>query len=142
MLSSVQGSWCLATGPGTCNLNIEGTPVINEKTYRYSEVWTGINIFDHACNLIGYLEKPVKNVAIYSELPWTVVITEIQNNDRNFAFCYAGTCYDNGFTYNSFDEDGSGTIECLRAFDCDNELRTAKQERSSGYHTWNESALG
>jgi hypothetical protein len=130
MLKSVRANWCLSTGPGTCNLNIVGHPVISNDGEKYVETWTRINIFDHACNLIGYLNSPLQGIAIYSELPWTVVITEIRNGERNFAFCYAGTCYDSGFTYNGFDEDASSVIECLRAFDCDHELRTAKQERS------------
>lgn len=132
MLESVQASWCLGTGPGTCNLNIEGTPVFIQGGYKYVEMWTRINIYDHACNPIGYLNNPIKGVAIDSQLPFTIVMTEIQNDDRNFGFCYAGTCHNGGFTIQEFDEGGKTVIEALHAFDCVLWIKGDQQQRTLG----------
>ncbi|EED12819.1 hypothetical protein TSTA_053370 [Talaromyces stipitatus ATCC 10500] len=120
LLRSAEASWCLGTGTGTCNLNIFGTPVITE----------GVHIYDNECNLIGYLNRPVEGVAINSQLPWTVVLKHIANDDRHFTFCYAGKCYVNGFTFQETDEGGYTAIEALHAFDCGDEVRFSKTESS------------
>jgi hypothetical protein len=124
ILQSAQASWCLGTGPGTCNLNIEGNPVITEGGYKYVEMWTAVNIYDNQCNLIGNLNRPIQGVAIDSQLPYTVVLKTLKNDSRNFTFCYAGKCYVNGFTFQEMDQGGYSVIEALHAFDCSLESMT------------------
>ena len=109
-------SWCLGTGLGTCNLNIEGNPVTSDDGYDYVEEWTVVNIFDNHCNLIGYINNPIQGVAIDSQLPYTVVLKNIENGSRSFTFCYAGECHANGFTFQEMDRAGSSAIEALHAF--------------------------
>jgi hypothetical protein len=124
LLRSAQASWCLGTGSGTCNLNIEGVPVITSGGYKYVEEWTTANIFDSQCNLIGYINKPIQGVAIDSQLPYTVVLELIDNDSRSFTFCYAGKCYVNGFTFQEMDQGGNSVVEALHAFDCGDDLNS------------------
>lgn len=121
LLRFAQASWCLGTGLGTCNLNIEGNPVTSDDGYDYVEEWTVVNIFDNHCNLIGYINNPIQGVAIDSQLPYTVVLKNIENGSRSFTFCYAGECHANGFTFQEMDRAGSSAIEALHAFDCGTE---------------------
>lgn len=125
LLRSAQASWCLGTGSGTCNLNIEGNPVTSDGGYEYVEEWTVVKIFDNKCHQIGYINNPIQGVAIDSQLPYTVVLKNIENGSRSFTFCYAGKCYVNGFTFQEMDHDGSSAIEALHAFDCVDELTSS-----------------
>lgn len=132
LLRSAQASWCLGTGSGTCNLNIEGTPVVSNGGYKYVEKWTVVNIFDNKCNLIGYINNPIQGVAIDSQLPYTVVLKNIENGSRSFTFCYAGKCYVNKFTFQEMDQDGESVIEALHAFDCGDELMDSLNPLTDG----------
>lgn len=125
LLRPAQASWCLGTGSGICNLNIEGIPVTSEDGYKYEE-WTVVNIFNNKCNLIGYINNPIQGVAIDSQLPYTVVLKNIENGSRSFTFCYAGKCYVNKFTFQEMDQNGNSVIEALHAFDCSDELGSLK----------------
>ncbi|EEA29079.1 hypothetical protein PMAA_038610 [Talaromyces marneffei ATCC 18224] len=132
LLQFVEASWCLGTGVGTCNLNIEGNPVIANGDYQYVETWTAVNIFDNQCNLIGYLNNPIQGVAIYSQLPYTVVLKSFKNASRNFTFCYAGKCYVNSFTFQEMDQDGYSVIDALHAFNCSDELSSSLESMTDG----------
>lgn len=111
-------TFCVSQGAGSCQLDFTGHPVYSNNGFRYAVEWETASIFDHSCKLLGNVSKPLKNMSIYSALPFAIVLTWIETDTQYFEFCYAGTCHDGGFWCSSQDENSSTTIECIHAFDC------------------------
>ncbi|QKX57836.1 uncharacterized protein TRUGW13939_04956 [Talaromyces rugulosus] len=95
-----------------------GNPVWTNGGAKYAIIWTNATIYDHTCKMLGYVEKPLQDVAIDSQLPWTVVLTLLRPNSQYIEFCYASTCYEGNFWCSTQDEYGTTTFECLHAFTC------------------------
>jgi hypothetical protein len=96
--------------------------VTSDGGYKYVEEWKLVNIFDHRCNLIRYINNPIQGMAIDSQLPYTAVLKNIENGSRSFTFCYGGKCYVDEFTFREMGENGNSANEALHAFDCSDEL--------------------
>ncbi|KUJ20756.1 uncharacterized protein LY89DRAFT_730770 [Mollisia scopiformis] len=83
---------CSGQGEGNCQLSFVGIPRTDCITYDNmltcgeAITWTDAYIFDYACNQIGNAPYPAQGLAIYSELPWTVVITFLTQGGPNNAF--------------------------------------------------------
>lgn len=77
---------CTPTGPSVCNFGVEN----NEPTL--SDIEQRVYIFNRYCDVIGYTSTPPSlPYDLYSQLPYTVVITAL---DRSFSphivFKYGG----------------------------------------------------
>lgn len=109
---------CVGQGPGACQLDITGYRVYVEDRSGYMYKWENATIYDHKCNVLGAVAKPLEGVAIDSELPYTVVLTWLRVELEHIEFCYASMCYQGNFWCANLDESGMTTVECLHAFEC------------------------
>lgn len=118
LFSKSHANWCEGQGPGACQLNIMGQPSYTNGGSKYAILWSNATIYDHTCKTLGYVERPMQHMAVYSQLPWTVVLTYLRTDSQYFEFCYDGTCYEGDFWCSTQDEYSMTTIECLHAFAC------------------------
>jgi hypothetical protein len=129
--------YCVQQGEGNCNLAIVGgtrckykvTLEITEAIYlqrllaagNYVD-WTQVKIFNNTCHEIGsYNKRPTQDTAIYSELPWAVVITHLVTDGdyNNVGICYSNYCYRGHFACHREHAGGLWWYNiCMHGFPC------------------------
>ncbi|KAK9243081.1 hypothetical protein V1506DRAFT_545562 [Lipomyces tetrasporus] len=94
---------CIGQGPGSCQFTLVGFQNPNPTgLWQYAAA-----LYDHECNVIGYMPQVSVGTAIDSQLPYTVDITSINDPIWGYGaqFNYAGGGYGQDLT-------GSFTWDC------------------------------
>ncbi|KAK9317848.1 hypothetical protein V1522DRAFT_409058 [Lipomyces starkeyi] len=83
---------CIGQGAGSCQFTmiIQLSGVVDPSF--------AAALYDHECNVIGYMSDVYVGTAIDSQLPYTVDITTIQQVPYGATFNYAGGSFGTGIT--------------------------------------------